>query len=148
MSPIGRMRAPSDRGERSLTGALAVAAMAGVLTITDLVGFARHDIHPVWAALQVPVLVLAWAAPVAWYTRRWFLAFLGLIAMLGGLWYLYLPPVVVLLLAGVALARAGRAFYRAGYDRYPDRPASAPQPPPRHALGAGETDTHGAVGDA
>jgi hypothetical protein len=96
--------------ERSLTaGVLAAGLLAAILTAMDVFVLAGYDINRVWAWLQVPVLILAWVAPIAWLTRRWLLAGLGLLAMLAGLWgYLYLPPLGALVLAGVAFHRAAR----------------------------------------
>ena len=86
-----------------------MAVLAAVLTATDLVVLLRYDIDAAWAWLQVPVVVLAWAAPWAWFRRRWALAGCCLLAMLGGLWgYLYVPPLVALVFAEVAFYRTVR----------------------------------------
>lgn len=103
-SPVG---GASSRGDA--VGASAVAVLAAVLTATDLVVLLRYDIDAVWAWLQVPVVVLAWAAPWAWFHQRWPLAGGCLLAMLGGLWgYLYVPPLVALVFAGIAFSRTVR----------------------------------------
>ena len=86
-----------------------MAVLAAALTATNLVVLVRYDIDAVWAWLQVPVVVLAWAAPWAWLHRRWLLAGCCLLAMLGGLWgYLYVPPLVALVFAGIAFSRTVR----------------------------------------
>lgn len=104
------MAMTATSAERPVTaGVLVTALLAVILTVTDLVVLAGYEVDPVWVWLQVPVLILAWSAPVAWLRRRWLLAGLGLLAMLGGLWgYLYLPPLAALVLAALALARAAR----------------------------------------
>jgi len=43
-----------------------VAVLAAVLTATDLVVLVRYDIDAVWAWLQVPVMILAWASSPNW----------------------------------------------------------------------------------
>lgn len=53
---------------------------------------------------------------------------------------------MLVLLAAVALGRAGRAFHRAGYDLRPDRTGLPAAALPSHALGADESDPHGTLG--
>lgn len=104
------MAARTETTSEDHRGAAAVGALAGVLTVTDIVVLLRYDIDPAWALIQVPVLVLAWGALFAWLHRRWVLAGCGLLAMLGGLWgYLYVPPLLAVVLAAIAFSRAVRA---------------------------------------
>jgi hypothetical protein len=87
-----------------------VALLAVVLSITDAIVIAAYDIDLVWRVLQLPVVLSAWVAVFAWARRRWTLAGACLLITLGGLWgYLYIPPLVALVLAVVAFRRAARA---------------------------------------
>jgi hypothetical protein len=105
----GGVVATDDRRIRGARfGAVAVGFLAAILTVVDAVVLLRYDVDAVWARLQVPVVVLAWVAPFAWQRQQWTKAGLCLLATLAGLWgYFYLPPLAALVLAGVALYRAG-----------------------------------------
>jgi hypothetical protein len=103
------MTPTSTKLERDRGGAVGVALLAGVVTITDVVVLLRYDIAAAWALLQIPVLTLAWTGVFAWLRARWTFAGCCVVAMLGGLWgYLYVPPLVAVVLAGVAFSRAVR----------------------------------------
>src|SRR5438093_3523414 len=78
------MAARTETTSENRRGAAAVGALAGVLTVTDIVVLLRYEIDPAWALIQVPVLALTWGALFAWLRRRWVLAGCGLLAMLGG----------------------------------------------------------------
>jgi hypothetical protein len=86
-----------------------VVVLAAILTATDVVVLHHHGIDRVWAWLQLPVLLMAWAAPFAWRAGRWVAAAICLLATLGGLWgYFYLPPLGALVVGGEAISRAVR----------------------------------------
>lgn len=102
-------------GERSGVGLGFVVLVAVVVTGWDAWFLLASDytVAPGWAWFQLVVVAAAWGAVAEWATRRWVLAGVGLLLTLGGLWgYFYIPPLVALLLASVAFAKAVRSVGR------------------------------------
>jgi hypothetical protein len=100
------------RDEHLDLGLVFTVVVAVVVTVWDAWFFLVSDysVPPAWAWLQLLVLAGAWGAVAAWMRRRWTLAGIGLSLTLGGVWgYFYIPPLVALVLAGVAFARAVRS---------------------------------------
>lgn len=107
------------RDERIDVGFAFTLIVAVVVTLWDAWFFLVSDytVPPAWALLQLIVVAGAWGAVAAWARHRWALAGVGLLLTLGGVWgYFYIPPLVALVLACVAFARALRS----------DRPTSQP----------------------
>ena len=99
------------RHEKPYIGTGLVGILALVLTYLDLylILSSAYSVPVVWAVLQVPVVIAAWVAVVAWLQRRWALEGLCLLLTLAGLWgYLYLGPALPLIMASVAACRALR----------------------------------------
>ena len=120
---------PTDEPAPARAGAAVAFVLAATLTAVDAVVLAREAIDPVWAWLQIPVIVLAWTVPSLWLRRRWAPAGLALLATLGGLWgYFYIPPLLALVLAGIAFWRAAVTSTGRGRDRA-QRPSPRPAGP-------------------
>jgi hypothetical protein len=101
------------RDERVDVAFLSTVVLAVVVTLWDAWFFLVSDysVPPAWAWLQLVVIAGAWGAVAAWARRRWTLAGIGLLLTLGGVWgYFYIPPLVALVLATVAFARAIRTL--------------------------------------
>jgi len=97
-----------SRTNRTDPLAIVVGALALFLTGWDywLFSLSSYDIGAALVALQVVAIPGLWIASIAWYRGRWLLASCGLLAgLLGGYGYFYIPPLICLILSGVALRR-------------------------------------------